>query len=86
MKSLFVDKEGIICSRNRITKSHVHTVEIIKPIILASNHPLTVLIRDCHKRCKHLGIANTLNKAKLSGCWVLKTSEGDWHCVRNLIH
>lgn len=73
--NLFVDKEGIIHSRGRTAKYHVHTEQIINPIILDANHPLTVLIRDCHERYKYLGIASTLNKVKLSGFGVPKSRQ-----------
>lgn len=74
--NLFVDKEEIIHSKCRIAKSHVHIEQIINPIILDANHPLTVLIiSDCHERCKHLGIASTLNKMRLSAFGVPKSRQ-----------
>ena len=40
-------------------------------ILLPKYSDLTrLIIKDCHDKCKHLGIAATLSKLKLSGYWV----------------
>ena len=74
--NLFVDTEGIIRSEGRIGKSTMYEYEVLKPILLGKDHYLTeLIIMDCHKRCKHLGIQTTLNKVRISGFWVPKARQ-----------
>ena len=73
---LFIDKKGLIRSQGRIGKSTTYEYEILNPILLAKGHPLTnLIIKDCHNRCKHLGIQSTLNKVRLSGFWIPKARQ-----------
>ena len=41
---LFLDERGIIRSRGRIGKARMFDYEVVNPILLAKNHPLTKLI------------------------------------------
>ena len=69
--NLFLDPEGIIRSRARIDRKNNCPYEVKYPILLPKYSPLTkLIIRDCHDNCKHLGVATTLCKLRLSGYWV----------------
>ena len=73
---LFLDEEGLIRTRGRIGKTTNYEYEVINPIMLAKDHPLTALIiKDSHDRCKHLGIQSTVNKIRLSGFWISKARQ-----------
>ena len=59
---LFLDKVRLIRSKGRIAKTNYYDYNVINPILLGKNHPLTrLIILNCHKNCKHLGIQTTLN-------------------------
>ena len=74
--NLFLDDDGIIRTKGRISKTLVFDYEITNPILLAKNHHLTeLIIIDAHKRCKHLGIQTTLNKVRLSGYLIPKARQ-----------
>ena len=74
--NLFLDKDGIVRSSGRIGKNTTYEYEVINPILIAKEHPLTTLIiTDCHLRCKHLGVQTTLNKVRLSGFWIPKARQ-----------
>lgn len=69
--NLFLDTAGILRTKGRIEKATSLEYEITHPTLLAKGHSLTLLIiKDCHEKCSHLGIASTLNKLRRSGFWV----------------
>ena len=79
---LFRDEKGIIRSRGRIGKARMFDFEVINPILLAKNHPLTRLIVEFyHKRCKHLGIQTTMNTVRSNGFWIPKMRQ----CIKTVI-
>ena len=66
--NLFLDEEELIRFRGKIGKSEFHSQNVLFPILLPRFSRLTELIfMDCHIKCKHLGIAATLCKLRLSG-------------------
>ena len=69
---LFLDKDGLIrSSEGRIGKCEVFTYEVLNPILLPKKHLLTnMIILDCHAQVKHLGLATTLRKIRMSGFWI----------------
>lgn len=74
--NLFLDEAGLIRSRGRIGKSEFHSPDILFPVLLPGfSHLTALIIMDCHVKCKHLGIAATLCKFRLSGFWVHKARQ-----------
>ena len=54
--NLFLDPDGILSVDDRIAKATLE-YDLIYPILIAKNHPLsTLIINSCHNKCKHLGI------------------------------
>ena len=79
---LFLDESGIIRSRGRIGKARMYDYEVVNPILLAKNHPLTKLIIEFyHKRCKHLGVQTALNAVRSNGFWIPKMRQ----CIKNVL-
>ena len=71
--NLYLDKNHLLRSDGRIGKTRYFDKDIINPILLAKEHPLSSkIVEDCHRRCKHLGIQATLNLVRLSGFWIPK--------------
>ena len=71
--NLFIDNSNLLRSDGRIGKTRYFEEDIINPIVLAKEHPLTRrIVEDCHRKCKHLGIQSTLNQVRLSGFWIPK--------------
>ena len=69
--NLYIDKNHLLRSDGRIGKTRYFEDDIINPILLAKEHPLSSkIVEDCHRRCKHLGIQATLNLLRLSGFWI----------------
>ena len=69
--NLYLDKNHLLRSDGRIGKTRYFEDDIINPILLAKDHPLSSkIVEDCHRRCKHLGIQATLNLVRLSGFWI----------------
>ena len=57
--------------------------DVINPIVLGKSHMLTTLIvEDCHRRVKHLGIQATLNKVRYSGFRVISP----YQTIKSIIH
>ena len=80
---LFMDTDGLIRSRGRVSKSCELTYDAINPILVDGHHPLTRLIlQDSHLACMHLGVAATLNHARQMGFWVTKARQA----VKKVIH
>ena len=66
--NLFSDQSGIVRSRTRIDKTIEYQSEVKYPILLPKYSAHTKLIvQECHNDCKHLDIAATLCKLRLSG-------------------
>ena len=69
--NLFSDQSEIVRSRARIDET-IECLSAVKyPILLPKYSALTKLIvQEGHNDCKHLGIAATLCKLRLSGYWL----------------
>ena len=68
--NFFSDQSGIVRSRARINKTIECPSEVKYPILLSKYSALTKLIvQECHNDSRHLGIAATLCKLRLSGYW-----------------
>ena len=71
--NLFLDKEGILRSRGRISKCLYYNYDVHNPILLPKTHKLTQLIINyCHGKVQHLGIGTTLNFLREQGYWIPK--------------
>ena len=68
---LFIDDLGHIISKGRLFRSNYYNFDVLNPILLGKSHHLTSLIvKDAHFRCKHLGIQATLTNLRLRGYWI----------------
>ena len=68
---LFLDKENILRSHGRISKSLHFNYEICNPILLAKIHPFTrLIILNAHSQVQHLGVQTTLNHIRNKGFWI----------------
>ena len=71
--NLFLDSIGILRCGGRLGKASYFPQEALRPILLEDKHPLSILlIRDFHRKVKHLGVQTTLNKMRMSGFRVTK--------------
>ncbi|KAL7631639.1 UNVERIFIED_CONTAM: hypothetical protein RMT77_018057 [Armadillidium vulgare] len=69
--NLFIDDEGLIRSKGRLSRSNYYEYDVINPILMGKKHHLThLLIRQAHFDCKHLGIQATLTNLRLKGFWI----------------
>ena len=69
--TFLLDDLGLIRSKGRIARSTFYDPEVINPILLAKSHHLTsLIIRDAHEQCKHLGLQATLTYLRLRGYWI----------------
>lgn len=69
--NLFLDDNDLLRTKGRLARSNFYEVEVLNPILLHKNHHLTSLIvRDAHFECKHLGIQATLTRIRLRGFWI----------------
>ena len=73
---------GIVRSRGRIDKTLECPSEVKHPILLLKYYALTKLIvQECYKVYKHLGIAATLCKLKLFGYWLPRARQSIKHYI-----
>lgn len=73
---LFLDDEGLIRSRGRIGKSTYFSDAVLHPILLPKScHVTSLIIMDCHLKCRHLGIAATFSKFRMLGFWIPKARQ-----------
>ena len=84
--NLFVDKNGIMRSKGRISKNTVLSYDAINPILLYDKHHLTkLIIRDAHWTCKHMGVESTLNYLRHSGFWVLNVRNATRKVIKECV-
>ena len=70
--NLFLDNNRLIRCKGRLDRSSL-SYEVCNPILLPRNSFLSELVVwDAHQRCKHMGIATTLNFIRKSGWWITK--------------
>ena len=71
--NLFIDSDGILRSKGRISKSIIQNPDVLNPILFGKSHHLTYLyILDAHLRLQHLGVQTTVNELRMKGIWVPK--------------
>ena len=74
--NLFLDQDGILRSKGRISKVNYYDYEVLNPILLPKEHSYSrLIIRKAHFSCKHLGVQSTLNKVRLQGYWIPKARQ-----------
>lgn len=80
--NLFLDKDGLLRSSGRISKSLYFNYDVHHPILLSKFHYLTKLyIQSCHTKMQHLGLATTLNYIRSQGFWIPQARSA----VKNII-
>jgi hypothetical protein len=80
--NLFIDEEGMLRARGRISKSFYFKYDVVNPIMLGKKHGLTkLIIWDAHLAVKHLGLSATLNYIRNFGYWVTQGRQA----VKNVI-
>ena len=71
--NLFLDQNGILRSRGRISKCLYFNYDVHNPVLLPREHKFTSLsINYCHLKVQHLGIGTTLNSLRELGYWIPK--------------
>ena len=66
--NLFLDPKGLIRSEGRMENVNAFSSELIHPLLLGKNHPLTnLIVLYCHHKVQHLGVQPTLNKVRMDG-------------------
>ena len=71
--NLFLDDDGVLRSKGRVSRNVQLTYDAVNPVILgADNHFTNLLIRDSHIACCHLGVDSTMNCMRQIGFWVIK--------------
>ena len=66
--NIFLDKRGLLRCDGRMGKVESYDPDMINPILLGKNHPLTnLIILNSHSKVKHLGIQPTLNRVRMDG-------------------
>ena len=84
--NLFLDKDGLLRSKGRISKNLTLSYDAVNPVILSDNHHLTdLIIRDSHFSCKHLGVDSTINHLRQTGFWVLHARQCAKRVLKNCI-
>ena len=68
---LFLDDQGLIRSRGRMSRSNYYQWHVINPILLHKRHHVThLIIKESHCSCLHLGLQSTLTHLRMRGYWV----------------
>lgn len=69
--NLFINEDGLLCCRGRISKSQYFSNNALLPVLLSKNHPLTrMIVNHYHQRCRHLGLGTTLMMIRENGYWL----------------
>ena len=70
---LFLDQNGILRSRGRISKCLYFNYDVHTPVLLPREHKFTSLLMNYyHLKVQHLGIGTTLNYLRELGYWIPK--------------
>ena len=71
--NLFLDENEMLRSDCRLGKVKYFDRNIIHPVFLPKLHSLTrLIVEDCHRKVRHLGVQSTLNKVRMSGFRLIK--------------
>ena len=69
--NLFLDRNGIIRCKGRLSKLNYYSYATLNPVLMGKSHALTTLmVREQHLRCKHMGIGTTLTALRERGFWI----------------
>ena len=69
--ALFLDADGILRSSGRIENNPFLSFDAKNPILIHKDHHFTTLIiRNTHSLCGHMGLNCTLNSLRQAGWWV----------------
>ncbi|KAL7630818.1 UNVERIFIED_CONTAM: hypothetical protein RMT77_018969 [Armadillidium vulgare] len=71
--NLFLDSDGILRSKGRISKCTYFNYDVHNPVILSRFHYFTtLLILRSHQKVQHLGVDSTLTHIRNQGFWIPK--------------
>ena len=71
--NLFLDEDGIMRSKGRISISQRYSYDVTNPLIVAGSSILAkLLINYAHQQCKHMGANSTLYHLRNLGFWLTK--------------
>ena len=69
--NLFLDSNDLIRSKGRLDKCLKLSPDQCNPVLLPKFSLYTkLIILDCHKNCKHLGVSSTISNIRKSGYWI----------------
>ena len=84
--NLFIDKDGLLRSKGRISKNIFLSYDTVNPLILKKDDHITnLLIKKFHDNCCHLGINSTLNALRKAGFWILKGRQAVSKVIKNCV-
>ena len=70
---LFLDQEGLLRSKGRISESQRYSYDITNPLVVAGDSLLgKLLVNYAHGQCKHMGTNSTLYYLRNLGFWLTK--------------
>jgi len=71
--NLFVDNDGILRSRGRISECAQFSYNVVHPVVIPRQSVFThLVVEDAHIQQKHLGVPSTLAAVRKQGWWVPK--------------
>ena len=69
--NLFLDSNGILRSKGRISKCLYFNYDVYNPVLLPKGNKFTSLfIKHCHAKVQHMGTDTTLNHLQEQGMWI----------------
>ena len=69
--NLFLDSNGILRSKGRISKCLYFNYDVYNPVLLPKGNKFTSLfIKHCHAKVQHMGTGTTLNYLRQQGVWI----------------
>ena len=69
--NLFLDDQGLLRTRGRISKCVLNDYNVHNPILLPKIHHFTQLyVNDCHIKMSHMRLGTTLNFIRTNGYWI----------------
>ena len=82
--NLFIDENGFLRSKGRISKLNVYSYDVHNPIILSKKSNLTrLMVENEHKLAHHLGIQVTLSRIREAGYWIPQGRQTVKSIIRN---
>ena len=69
--NLFLDSNGILRSKGRISKCLYFNYDVYNPVLLLKGNKFTTLfIKHCHGKVQPIGTGTTLNYLREQGVWI----------------